>query len=321
MDPWNPSRSLSARIVYALLAASLASSVAVTLWCASTAQGPWALSTGQMLGLNAAAAMAFGLLGRRIAASIVKPIEAVTRAATRIGKGESYVAIPHTHARDEPGALTHSFRDMTRTLADTHRLLEASQQRVVETNEQLVSQNDQLCEANEILERLSITDGLTRLHNHRFFQDSLIREAKRADRTGEPLALILADIDHFKQWNDRLGHAGGDEILRRLCKVMNSVVRETDLLARYGGEEFAILLPNTELDGAVALAQKIRTSVSEAPLLLNPPSERQPVTLSLGVAAYAGDRKKMFNDADRALYLAKDSGRDCVLAAEPDSNL
>jgi diguanylate cyclase (GGDEF)-like protein len=204
---------------------------------------------------------------------------------------------------------------MTRRLAQNHRQLEASQREVVEANEQLVSQNDRLHQANEILEQLSITDGLTRLHNHRFFQDTLIREAKRADRTQEPLALILADIDHFKQWNDRLGHAGGDEILRRIAEVMNSLVRETDLLARYGGEEFAVLLPNTELEGAMALAQKICTTVSESSFLLNPPSEQHPVTVSFGVAAYAGDRKRMFNEADRALYLAKDSGRDCVMVA------
>jgi diguanylate cyclase (GGDEF)-like protein len=185
----------------------------------------------------------------------------------------------------------------------------------VETNQQLVCQNDRLHQANEILEQLSITDGLTRLHNHRFFQDTLVREAKRADRTDEPLALILADIDHFKQWNDRLGHAAGDEILRRIAEVMDSLVRETDLLARYGGEEFAILLPNTQRDGAVALAHKICTTVSEASFVLSPPSEQEPLTISLGVAVYAGDRKRMFNDADRALYLAKDSGRDCVILA------
>jgi two-component system cell cycle response regulator len=210
---------------------------------------------------------------------------------------------------------------MTHRLVRSHEQLRASQREVVDANDQLLSQNDRLHQANEILEQLSITDGLTRLHNHRFFQDTLVREAKRADRTYEPLALILADIDHFKQWNDRLGHAAGDEILRRVAELMNTLVRETDLLARYGGEEFAILLPNTEIEGAVALAQKIRAEVAGSSFLLNPPSERQSVTISLGVSAYAGDRGTLFNEADGALYLAKDSGRDCVMVADPDSIL
>jgi two-component system cell cycle response regulator len=171
---------------------------------------------------------------------------------------------------------------------------------------------------NEVLEQLSITDGLTRLHNHRFFQDYLTKEVKRADRTAEPLALILIDIDHFKRWNDRLGHSGGDEILRRVANVMNGVIRETDLLARYGGEEFALLATNTEVEGAVQLAEKIRAAIAATSFTLDPPSERDQVTVSIGVAAYYGDRRTLFDEADRALYRAKNAGRDCVMAAEPE---
>ncbi|MCP5044662.1 MAG: GGDEF domain-containing protein, partial [bacterium] len=160
-----------------------------------------------------------------------------------------------------------------------------------------------------------ITDGLTRLHNHRFFQDFLSRELKRVDRTAEPLALILIDIDHFKKWNDELGHAGGDEILRKIAQVMNDLVRETDILARYGGEEFALILPKTEVDGAHSLAEKIRAATAESRLVDDLPSTHCPLTVSIGVNVYTGDQQDLFEGADRALYRAKDSGRDCVVIA------
>ena len=150
---------------------------------------------------------------------------------------------------------------------------------------------------------------------HRFFQDHLAKEVKRVERSGEPLSLILADIDHFKRWNDRLGHAMGDEILRRVAEVMNGLIRETDLLARYGGEEFALLAASTDLNGAVQLAEKIREAISETQFFLGPPSEAEPVTISFGVSVYRGDRKAFFNDADRALYAAKSAGRDCVMTS------
>ena len=88
---------------------------------------------------------------------------------------------------------------------------------VEEANERLRLQNEELQRVNEVLEQLSITDGLTKLHNHRYFQEVLLQESKRAGRSGKPLSLVLIDIDYFKRWNDRLGHAAGDEILRRLA--------------------------------------------------------------------------------------------------------
>jgi diguanylate cyclase (GGDEF)-like protein len=128
----------------------------------------------------------------------------------------------------------------------------------------------------------------------------------------------MIDIDYFKAWNDRLGHAGGDEILRRLAEVMSALVRETDLLARYGGEEFAIITPNSDLDGATALAEKLRATVADTAFVLDLPSERAPVTVSIGVASFAGDRQQLFSEADRALYRAKESGRDCVIRSDSE---
>jgi diguanylate cyclase (GGDEF)-like protein len=178
-------------------------------------------------------------------------------------------------------------------------------------------QNDELQGVNEVLEQLSITDGLTKLHNHRYFQEALIHECKRAGRTETPLSLILIDLDYFKRWNDRFGHAAGDQILSGIAHVMTDLVRETDRLARYGGEEFALLTPGTVLEGAAMLAEKIRAAVAASSFDLDLQGGHEPVTVSIGVAAYRDDPKALFNDADRALYRAKEAGRDCVIVAEP----
>ncbi len=181
---------------------------------------------------------------------------------------------------------------------------------------QLREQNEQLQQANEVLEQLSITDGLTKLHNHRYFQETLTREIKRVSRTGETLALLLIDIDDFKALNDRLGHAAGDAVLVRIARILNESVRESDVLARYGGEEFVVLAPGTDLEGVAYLAEKVRTAVAEALFGLDPAGEPMRVTVSIGVAEYAGDRRAFFDVADRALYRAKAAGKNCVAGLE-----
>jgi diguanylate cyclase (GGDEF)-like protein len=130
--------------------------------------------------------------------------------------------------------------------------------------------------------------------------------------------LILIDIDDFKQLNDRYGHSVGDAVLRRVSDVMSREVRDMDLLARYGGEEFALLASQTTLEGAVALAEKLRIAISKARfslVALDGPTEIQ-VSVSSGVATYRGDEKAFFNEADRALYRAKEAGKDCVCVCE-----
>lgn len=269
-----------------------------------------------VLFINLAIVLALGIATFRIAISITRPIEALSRAAQRISDGERDVAIPETMSADEVGVLTRAFRAMTLRLTQNAAELERSHKALEEANDHLQERNEELHRVNEVLEQLSITDGLTKLHNHRHFQEVLVRECKRADRNQRPLSLILIDIDRFKLWNDRLGHAGGDEILRHMAAVLSELIRETDLLARYGGEEFALIAANTDLEGARLLAEKIRVTVGDTLFLIDLPSEREPVTVSIGIACYAGDRVRLFADADKALYLAKESGRDCVMTAE-----
>lgn len=133
--------------------------------------------------------------------------------------------------------------------------------------------------------------------------------------------MLMADIDDFKRLNDRFGHASGDELLVGLARVMNEMVRESDLLARYGGEEFVVLAPNTDLPGAYKLAEKIRLSVAEHSFILDDSLRPMSFTISIGVAQYQGDRKAFFQATDRALYRAKAEGKNCVVTNEDETLL
>jgi diguanylate cyclase (GGDEF)-like protein len=253
--------------------------------------------------INLGIVLGFGLLAFLIARSIVQPIHALSESARRIAKGETDVEIPAAAGHDEIGVLSSALSEM---VAKLHR-----------ANEDLMKANEELRRGNEVLEQLSFTDGLTRLHNHRYFQDRLRVESKRASRSGEPLALLLLDIDDFKALNDRFGHSVGDEVLRRVSFLLNDAVRETDLPARYGGEEFAVLAPRTGREGAMALAEKLRAAIGGAQFAaegLEHAGDLR-VTVSIGVAIFDGDERRFFNDADRALYRAKAAGKDCAMSA------
>jgi diguanylate cyclase (GGDEF)-like protein len=252
--------------------------------------------------------LVFSLLAMRITRAILQPIEALSESAARIARGDLDHEIPEPRTHDELGLLTRSFNEMMRRL----RL---SQEEIEQDKLQLTEQNEELQRANEILAQLSITDGLTKLHNHRFFQDHLTREIKRVERTREPLSMLLLDLDDFKRLNDRHGHAAGDEVLMNIAGQLNENVRESDLLARYGGEEFVILTPNTDLGGAIALAEKIRMSIESMPQIVDDSMRPIRVTISCGVAQYEGDRRRFFQAADRALYQAKADGKNCVVSA------
>lgn len=157
--------------------------------------------------------------------------------------------------------------------------------------------------------RLANTDPLTGLYNHRYFYHLLETEVKRARRYSRSLSLIMLDIDHFKQFNDRFGHLSGDEALRCLAQILRKNSRGVDMVARYGGEEFAIILPETDLAQAGIQAERLRTAAVEQQW---PESQ---LTISLGAAALGTDMSKaedLVRDADRALYRAKEAGRNQV---------
>jgi diguanylate cyclase (GGDEF)-like protein len=163
----------------------------------------------------------------------------------------------------------------------------------------------------EEMERQAISDGLTGIHNYRHFHESLKAEVSRAGRYGDHFCLLMMDLDHFKAVNDTIGHQKGDDVLRAVAGVLRSCSRGSDYLARYGGEEFAMILPQTSLEEAKPLAERIRASVAA----LDPGHPELHVTMSIGVSAYpesAEDSDGVLGTADAALLRAKSGGRDRV---------
>jgi diguanylate cyclase (GGDEF)-like protein len=170
---------------------------------------------------------------------------------------------------------------------------------------------------------LATKDGLTGLANRRHFDERLEAEWSRAMRDGLPLSLILIDVDNFKKFNDCYGHPAGDACLKRVAEILaQNGRRPADLVARYGGEEFVLLLPNTEASGCTLIGEAIRNDLRDIAMLhaLNLPSKR--ATVSLGAATTRGMEKSggsgsLVLAADRALYQAKERGRDRLVLADP----
>ncbi|MDO8518802.1 MAG: GGDEF domain-containing protein, partial [Deltaproteobacteria bacterium] len=167
---------------------------------------------------------------------------------------------------------------------------------------------------------LSVTDDLTGVFNRRHFQQVLRMEWKRASRFERPLSLLMIDADHFKSFNDRFGHLVGDKILKQLAQLLLRNVREVDAVARFGGEEFVVVLADTELKDAVAVAEKLRKLVETGEDLPDG-VDFDGLTVSIGVSSYpemADSEEELINTADLALYQAKGTGRNRVKGYEVD---
>jgi len=165
---------------------------------------------------------------------------------------------------------------------------------------------------------LAIKDGLTELYNHRYFKEKLEAEIQVAKRLQHPVSMVFFDIDHFKSYNDINGHPMGDMLLRSLADILRKVIRTTDIPCRYGGEEFAVILPHTNLEGALITAEKIRKTIEVTAF---PNQEKQPngnLTISMGVSevpTHADDISKLIAVVDEALYKSKTGGRNMVTQA------
>ncbi|NKC01139.1 MAG: diguanylate cyclase [Pseudomonadales bacterium] len=168
------------------------------------------------------------------------------------------------------------------------------------------------------LSRDSRTDALTGIANRRAFDEAIRRMTKEVGETGAPLCLILADIDHFKKFNDTHGHLVGDKVLRFVAQEIEQCVKGRDMLARYGGEEFAVLLPNTPIDGAMMLGESIRAIIEAQRVKNDQREDLEKTTISLGVAQFvAGESIESFIErADACLYASKHNGRNCVTSEE-----
>lgn len=212
------------------------------------------------------------------------------------------------------GALKALSRQVTALLALRHANIElellAKAQR--ERQSQLERYQQKLETLNVDLVHQSQTDALTGLKNRRAFDSVLGVEFSRAQRLASPLALIMVDVDHFKNFNDDLGHVAGDDALRRVAQTLKVQARNYDHVARYGGEEFVVVLPETSVAEATVAAERIRSAIAMME------SPQRPITVSIGVAlSLDGDMpESLIKRADKALYQAKGQGRNCVVVTQ-----
>ena len=248
----------------------------------------------------------------------------VTRPVIRLGAAARAVAAGRLDTRVggsgflEFNQLAGAFNAMTRQLQAAFERIEQAQSRLETT---VAQRTEELRRANAELEVLSNQDSLTRIANRRSLDTHLYAEWQRARRNADSLAVIVLDIDHFKQFNDHYGHARGDSALVQVAGLLQQAMRRPgDLAARYGGEEFVLILPGTGLEGALSVAAEIQLGMT-ALGITHQSSATGLLTASMGVAALlpaqniAGSPESLLDAADRALYQAKAEGRDCIRAA------
>jgi diguanylate cyclase (GGDEF)-like protein len=237
---------------------------------------------------------------------VVRPVTELATAVTQFTFGRSSLGVKAEGA-DEMRMLVGAFDQMASRL---HEYTGGLEHKVEERTRELRNALDALQKANWQLQQLAVTDALTGVANRRAFTDRLALEVDRARRGGQPLSLILFDLDNFKRLNDTRGHLEGDVALVQLATLLSADRRGPDLVARYGGEEFILLLPDTRHDDAILVAERLRQAVQDAG-----PSG---LTVSAGVATlpdHAEDGRSLIAAADHAMYAAKAAGRNRVRSA------
>jgi diguanylate cyclase (GGDEF)-like protein len=182
-----------------------------------------------------------------------------------------------------------------------------------ERGEELEKVANKLAELSLQLKELAITDGLTGLYNYRYFRQKLLDEVLRSKRYKRIVSIIMSDLDDFKCINDTYGHPMGDRILREVAIIFKTSVRAVDTVARYGGEEFALILPETDADGARLVSERVRSRIQQAEFPISPDDLRTlKTTVSSGVATFPNDAtvpEALVEKADQALYVAKQRGK------------
>lgn len=275
---------------------------------ASGAYRPLEESRARLVKAGVPAVLFVFLLAFVLARGMLRPILLLSEGAQRVSAGDLDVHLP-VRGRDELADLTSAFNDMARRVRE-------SRDELAQAASALARTNDQLEQAKERFRAQAITDALTGLFNRRHFEDTLDEQIERASAEGWPLSLLLLDLDHFKQYNDRWGHTEGDAELRRVAALVQRTVRSTDIAFRYGGEELAVLLPSCAKDQAVGVAEKVRQAVGSG--TQRPSRFGARTTVSVGVATFPEDgrvARGLVDTADAALYQAKALGRDRVVAA------
>ncbi len=236
-----------------------------------------------------------GLCAYLLGLTIVRPLRLLSEGAAQVAAGNLDIDLP-VRSRSEVGFLTQVFNHMVARLR--------------RSREELDSVNQTLQEKNKALHQLSITDDLTGLYNRKHLMETLSSEVIRSGRHEHPFTLLMIDIDHFKKVNDTHGHPKGDEVLCRLATVFRETIRDCDYVARYGGEEFIVLLTEIEPQTSMVAAERIRRRSAQETILDGDASIS--VTVSIGAAFFPGNgdtAQKLIREADRALYAAKEAGR------------
>ena len=231
----------------------------------------------------AALLVGVGLLAYFLGLLITRPLDRLTDGAAKVAAGDLAVDLP-VFGGGELGYLTAAFNDMVTRLREGRRELE----------------------------RLSVTDDLTGLFNRRHLMETLANEVRRSRRLKHTFALLMADVDRFKEYNDAHGHLAGDAALTRAAAIVRESTRDVDCAARYGGEEFVVLMPETAAEGGVEIAERIRARLAADPVIGGH------LTFSIGVAAFPTDGsspESLIANADAALYQAKHEGRNRVVRA------
>jgi diguanylate cyclase (GGDEF)-like protein len=174
---------------------------------------------------------------------------------------------------------------------------------------------------NARLYRYAVTDEMTRLYNHRYFQQRLDEELMRATRYDNQVSLLILDVDHFKNFNDTYGHPEGDRVLKIVARLIEKSIREVDIAARYGGEEFVVICPEKNGEGSLVPAERIRSAIADYDFRID--GKPVPITVSVGIACFpdqAKSKTELIQRSDYALYYAKENGRNRVSLYNPIMN-
>jgi diguanylate cyclase (GGDEF)-like protein len=268
---------------------------------------------GQMLNRAIVAALAVGLVVNAfliafMITGVFAPLERIKDAMMRLSEGRPGVVIPGVSRRDEIGAIARSlqvFRDYKEQAEQAHEIQREAELQLAEEGR-----------LHMLAEHEAVVDPLTGLYNRRYLARCLDDVVARAGRAGTPISFLMIDVDHFKEVNDTRGHSAGDDVLRKIARVLDRNRRAGDIAVRYGGDEFLMLAPNTDAPAAGWFAERLREAVATCDFKVD-----VDVTVSIGTATLHGPLEgdhEILSIADQALYAAKRAGRNCVCAAQPD---
>lgn len=232
--------------------------------------------------------------------TITRPLEALLKGVKRVAEGDYHFNV-NVKANNEIGVLAAAFNSMV--------------ERIKAMREETLQKKEELEKANIELEVMAITDGLTKLYNHRYFQDCLEKAVSIAKLEGNSLTLMILDIDHFKYYNDLFGHQAGDKLLEELSQLLIRELGPNDMVARYGGEEFTIILYGQDNSHSLQIAEQLRKAIELFPFSGREQQPEGKVTVSIGVASFpenAKTKEELIRLADEALYRAKSCSRNKV---------